>query len=169
MVMIILATISTNTAANIVSPTNDFQNVSAKLIDRRRGVLLTGAVGIVLMAWDLMRVAGLVTGDGLEGRYVGWLLGYSSLLGPVAGIMVADFFIVKKQELDVKALYQSQGVYGGYNLNGIIAWGIPVILAIIGVSQESGLLRGLYDYGWFTGFLIGAVIYYVACKITNQS
>jgi NCS1 family nucleobase:cation symporter-1 len=168
MIMIILATISTNTAANIVSPTNDFQNISAKLIDRRRGVLMTGLVGILLMAWDLMRVAGIVSGDGLEGRYANWLLGYSSLLGPVAGIMIADFFIVKKQELEVTSLYKSQGVHSGYNLNGIIAWGVPVILAILGTFQDQGnLLRGLYDYGWFTGFLIGAVIYVILNRVNK--
>ena len=88
MLLIIIATISTNTASNIVSPTNDFQNIAPKPINQTRGVLITGAVGVLLMGYDLLQKAGVIPpGVSLEQMYSNWLLGYSSLLGPIAGIM----------------------------------------------------------------------------------
>lgn len=96
MLLIIIATLSTNTAANIVSPTNDFQNIAPKLINQTRGVLLTGAVGVLLMGYDLLQKAGIIPpGVSLEQMYSNWLLGYSSLLGPIAGIMAVDYFLIK--------------------------------------------------------------------------
>jgi NCS1 family nucleobase:cation symporter-1 len=107
MAMIILATISTNTAANIVSPTNVFQNIAPRLINENRGVILTGIIGIVLMSWELLKKLGWLDTDvSVESLYSNWLIGYSSLLGPIAGIMIVDYFLIKKQEYDVLALYQ---------------------------------------------------------------
>ena len=94
MLVIILATISTNTAANVVSPTNDFQNVAPRLINQTKGVLLTGAIGILLMCWELLKKMGWLESDvSVESLYSNWLIGYSSLLGPIAGIMIMDYFI----------------------------------------------------------------------------
>jgi len=102
MALIIVATLSTNTAANIVSPTNDFQNIAPKLINRTSAVILTGLVGLVLMGHELLKKLGLIVSDvSLETVYSNWLLGYSSLLGPIAGIMVVDYFITRKQRLDL--------------------------------------------------------------------
>ena len=106
MAMIILATISTNTAANIVSPTNVFQNVAPRYINENRGVIITGVIGILLMAWELLKKLGWIESDvSLESLYSNWLLGYSSLLGPIAGIMVVDYFFTKNQEYDLLSLY----------------------------------------------------------------
>ena len=94
MLMIILATISTNTAANIVSPTNSFQNVAPKYINENKGVIITGIIGIALMSWELLKKLGWLDTDvSLESLYSNWLIGYSSLLGPIAGIMVVDYFL----------------------------------------------------------------------------
>ncbi|MCE8035273.1 MAG: NCS1 family nucleobase:cation symporter-1 [Halomonas sp.] len=160
MVLIIVATISTNTAANIVSPTNDFQNVAPKLVDHTRGVLLTGLVGVLLMGYDLLQKAGVIgAGVSLEQMYSNWLLGYSSLLGPIAGVMAVDYFLIKRQRLDVPSLYQDGRVYPAFNLAGFIAFGVPVSLTLL--SLATGTMYWFYDYGWFTGSLLGAVLYYV--------
>ncbi len=112
MCIIIIATISTNTAANIVSPTNDFQNLAPRFISRRKGVLLTGCVGILLMSWELLKRMGWLQSDvSVDSLYSNWLLGYSSLLGPIAGIMVVDYFIVRKQHYDLPGLYRDTGPY----------------------------------------------------------
>ncbi|MDN5484810.1 MAG: NCS1 family nucleobase:cation symporter-1, partial [Pseudomonas sp.] len=115
MALIIVATLSTNTAANIVSPTNDFQNIAPKLINRTTAVILTGLVGLALMAHELLKKLGLIVSDvSLETVYSNWLLGYSSLLGPIAGIMVVDYFITRRQQLDLAGLYRDD-VYPAWN------------------------------------------------------
>ncbi|MCR3835427.1 cytosine permease, partial [Pseudomonas aeruginosa] len=115
MALIIVATLSTNTAANIVSPTNDFQNIAPKLIGRTRAVWLTGFIGLALMAHELLKKLGWIVSDlSLESVYSNWLLGYSSLLGPIAGIMVVDYFLVRRQRLDLAGLYRDD-VYPAWN------------------------------------------------------
>lgn len=164
MVMIILATISTNTAANIVSPTNVFQNVAPKMINENRGVILTGIIGILLMSWELLKKLGwLETDVSVESLYSNWLLGYSSLLGPIAGIMVVDYFLVKKQSYNVLALYQDNAGYPAWNAAGFIAFLIPVALTGLALAMP-GVLGWFYDYGWFTGSILGGLIYYFVAK-----
>ena len=163
MAMIILATISTNTAANIVSPTNVFQNVAPKLINENRGVILTGIIGIVLMSWELLKKLGwLETDISVESLYSNWLIGYSSLLGPIAGIMIVDYFLVKKQSYDVLALYQDNAGYPAWNVAGFTAFLIPV--ALTGLALKIPLLGWFYTYGWFTGSILGGLIYYIVAK-----
>lgn len=168
MVLIIIATLSTNTAANIVSPTNDFQNIAPKFINQTRGVLLTGAVGVLLMGYDLLQKAGVVSqGVSLEQMYSNWLLGYSSLLGPIAGIMAVDYFLIKKQRLDVPSLYMDHHAYPAVNIAGFIAFGVPVALTLL--SLLTGTMNWFYDYGWFTGSALGAVVYYLASQALATS
>jgi len=163
MVLIIIATISTNTAANIVSPTNDFQNIAPKLINHTRGVLMTGAVGIVLMGWELLKKMGWIVSDvSVESMYTNWLLGYSSLLGPIAGIMIVDYFLIKKQNLDLIALYSSKGDYPAFNAAGLIAFAVPVAITIASLGIDS--LSWFYDYGWFTGAFTGAFVYFLVAS-----
>ena len=160
MVLIIIATLSTNSAANIVSPTNDFQNAAPKLISEKRGVLLTGLIGVLMMSWELMKKMHWIESDvSVEALYSNWLLGYSSLLGPIAGIMIVDYFIINKQELDLVSLYKSGGIYSNVNYYGLTAFFIPVALTIF--SLTTGKLHWFYDYGWFTGSILGGTIYYV--------
>jgi NCS1 family nucleobase:cation symporter-1 len=163
MAMIILATISTNTAANIVSPTNVFQNVAPKLINENRGVILTGIIGIALMSWELLKRLGwLETEISVEGLYSNWLIGYSSLLGPIAGIMIVDYFAIKKQSYDLLALYQDNAGYPAWNKAGFIAFLIPVGLTVIAIT--TGELSWFYTYGWFTGSILGGLIYYFVAR-----
>jgi len=158
MALIIVATLSTNTAANIVSPTNDFQNLAPKLIDRTKAVLLTGLIGLALMAHELLKKLGwLVSELSLESVYSNWLLGYSSLLGPIAGIMVVDYFLIKKQQLDLAGLYRDDH-YPAWNWMGFVAFGVPVALTLL--SLGSSAFSWFYDYGWFTGSLLGGLLYF---------
>ncbi len=160
MLIIILATISTNTAANIVSPTNDFQNVAPKLINQTRGVLLTGAIGVLLMSWELLKKMGWLVSDvSVESLYSNWLIGYSSLLGPIAGIMIVDYFLVRRQHYELAGLYMDGGPYPAWNKPGFIAFLVPVGLTLIAIT--TGWLGWFYDYGWFTGSLLGGMIYYL--------
>ena len=163
MLMIILATISTNTAANIVSPTNSFQNIAPRYISEARGVIITGLIGIVLMSWELLQKLDWIdTNISLESLYSNWLIGYSSLLGPIAGIMVVDYFLVKKQSYDLVALYKDDGGYPAWNKAGIIAFAVPVALTLVAIT--TGKLGWFYTYGWFTGSFLGGLIYYVVAR-----
>jgi len=160
MILIIIATLSTNSAANIVSPTNDFQNVAPKFISEKRGVLLTGLIGVLMMSWELLKKMHWLESDvSVEALYSNWLLGYSSLLGPIAGIMIVDYFVINKQQLDLVSLYKQGGIYDNVNYHGLIAFFIPVALTIF--SLTTGELPWFYNYGWFTGSIFGALIYYV--------
>jgi NCS1 family nucleobase:cation symporter-1 len=160
MFMIILATISTNTAANIVSPTNDFQNVAPKYINQSKGVLLTGLIGVLLMGFELFKKMGWLESDvSLESLYSNWLLGYSSLLGPIAGIMIVDYFLIRKQTYMLADLYRTDGIYPRWNGAGFIAFLVPVGLTVIAITTET--LGWFYDYSWFTGSLLGGLIYYL--------
>jgi NCS1 family nucleobase:cation symporter-1 len=168
MIIIILATISTNTAANIVSPTNDFQNLAPKLISQKRGVLLTGFIGIALMAWELMKRMGWLHSDvSLDSLYSNWLIGYSSLLGPIAGIMVVDYFLVRRQEYDLPALYRTGGSVPAWNAAGFVALAIPVALTLVAIT--TGKLGWFYTYGWFTGSFLGGVIYLLMSRKRSRA
>ncbi len=168
MLIIILATISTNTAANIVSPTNVFQNIAPKHIDETKGVLLTGLIGIVLMSWELLKKLGwLETDVSVEGMYSNWLIGYSSLLGPIAGIMVVDYFAIKKQSYNLLALYKDNAGYPAWNRAGFIAFLVPVGLTVVAIT--TGRLSWFYTYGWFTGSILGGLIYWVAASRQTRS
>lgn len=160
MFVIMLATISTNTAANIVSPTNDFQNVAPRLINQTRGVLLTGVIGILLMSFELMKKLGWLQSDvSVESLYSNWLIGYSSLLGPIAGIMIVDYFVIRRQRYDLAGLYKDDGPYPAWNRSGFVAFFVPVGLTLVAIA--TGWLGWFYDYGWFTGSLLGGMIYYL--------
>ena len=163
MLMIILATISTNTAANIVSPTNVFQNVAPKYINENKGVILTGLIGVLIMAWELLKKLGWLESDvSLDSLYSNWLLGYSSLLGPIAGIMIVDYFLIKGQQYDLLALYQDNAGYPAWNKAGMTAFLIPVGLTLIAIT--TGELSWFYNYGWFTGSILGGLIYYFVAR-----
>ncbi|ANF58478.1 NCS1 family nucleobase:cation symporter-1 [Halotalea alkalilenta] len=166
MILIILATLSTNTAANVVSPTNDLQNLAPRLISRNRAVMLTGLIGLLLMSHELLKRLGVIVSDvSVEAIYSNWLLAYSSLLGPIAGVMVVDYFVVRKQRLDVIGLYRD-GVYPAWNAAGFIAFCIPAGLSLIAIA--TGRLGWFYDYGWFTGSISGGLLYWACDKFSRR-
>jgi NCS1 family nucleobase:cation symporter-1 len=161
--IIFVATISTNAAANILSPANDFQNAFPKKINFKRGVYLTGIIGIALMSWELLRKLGVVQSEtSVESIYSNWLLSYSNLLGPIAGIMICDYFIVKKQQIHLIDIYKVNGVYPKVNRAGMLAFLFPVSLTTFSLLTETNLW--VYKYGWFVGSALGAIIYFFSSK-----
>ncbi len=152
LIAILIATLNTNVAANVVSPSNDFSNLNPKLISFRTGGMITGVAGIVIMPWKLMSD---------YGSYVfGWLVGYSGLLGPIAGIMIADYFVVRKSVLRVDDLYRRGGAYeysGGINWQAVFSLFAGIAVALVGLVVDA--LHPLYSYAWFVGFAVSGGCY----------
>ena len=166
--ILFVATISTNAAANVLSPANDFQNAFPKKINFKRGVYLTGFIGILLMSWELMRKVGLVQSDvSVESIYSNWLLTYSNLLGPIAGIMIMDYFVIKKQQIHLIDIYKVNGVYPKINRAGMLAFLMPVSFTTFCLMTDTNLW--VYKYGWFVGSALGAIIYFVSSRHIFQS
>ncbi len=170
LISILIATLNVNIGANVVSPSNDFSNLAPRYISFRTGGLMTGLLGLAMMPWKLMATFG---------SYIfGWLVGYSGLLGPVAGIMVADYFLLRKRHLDLASLYRRNGVYEyskGINPRAMVALLVGVLLALAGiVLSRLGIgsnwtIAGhhvvrafvlLYDYAWFVGFFFAGAVYF---------
>lgn len=163
MLALCIATLATNIAANVVSPANDFAHLAPKLISFRMGGYITGVIGILMMPWKLVADP--------SGYIFTWLIGYGALLGPIGGILIADYFVIRKRNLDLSALYDKQGEYkfrGGFSLVAIIALvagalpSIPGFLAHIGVFEAGVVpeaLANLYNYAWFVGFGIAFALY----------
>jgi NCS1 family nucleobase:cation symporter-1 len=152
LVTILVATLTTNVAANVVSPSNDFSNLKPSLISFRTGGLITGVIGVCMMPWKLL--------SDFSAYIFGWLVGYSGLLGPVAGVMIADYFILRRTRLKSDDLYRREGAYeydGGVNWRGVIALAAGIAVALLGLVVPP--LRFLYDYSWFVGFATGGGAY----------
>jgi NCS1 family nucleobase:cation symporter-1 len=154
MIALLMATLNVNVAANVVSPANDFSNLSPRLISFRTGGLITCFMGILMQPWKLMAN---------YGSYIfGWLVGYSGFLGPIAGVLICDYFIVRKKILLVGDLYRRGGMYEyrrGFNWHAIVALAAGAGVAFIGLLVQP--LRVLYNYAWFVGFTVSFAIYLV--------
>ncbi len=168
MIAVAISTLATNIAANIVSPANDFANLSPSKISFRTGGFITGILGIVIFPWKLI--------SDPTGYIFTWLIAYSSLLGPIGGIMIADYFFIRSKQLEVYELYSSTGRYAyrnGWNyaaLIGLLAGILPnvpgFLVAIHVISKESVPLwiANLYHYAWFVGFIVSFVVYLILMK-----
>ncbi|MBV9033538.1 MAG: NCS1 family nucleobase:cation symporter-1 [Acidobacteriaceae bacterium] len=155
LVALLIATLNTNVAANVVSPSNDFSNLNPRLISFRTGGLITGMAGLLMMPWKLLA--------DFNSYIFGWLIGYSGLLGPIAGIMITDYFLVRRTKLDVNSLYQRGGLYeyrNGVNWTALIALAAGILIALSGLVVP--FLRPLYDYAWFVGFAAAGTVYRLA-------
>ena len=154
---ILLATLNVNIGANVVSPANDFSNLWPRKISFRIGGVMTCFMGIALMPWKLLA--------DYRTFILGWLGGYAAVLGPVAGIMICDYFIIRRRILLVDSLYLRGGAYeysGGFNWNAVIALTAGAGTALVGLVVPS--LRFLYDYSWFVGFAVAFAAYYGMMK-----
>ncbi len=142
LIAILIATLNVNIGANVVSPSNDFSNLYPRLISFRTGGLITGFLGLAMCPWKL-----LATPD----AYIfGWLVGYSGLLGPVAGIMVCDYFLIRNTELDINSLYHREGAYHytkGINPRAIVALVLGVGLALIGLFVPRRCIFSMTTHG----------------------
>jgi NCS1 family nucleobase:cation symporter-1 len=153
MLALLMATLNVNVAANVVSPANDFSNLSPRRISFRLGGLITCFVGVAMQPWKLMAN---------YGSYIfGWLVGYSGFLGPIAGVMICDYFVVRKKVLLVQDLYQRDGLYEyrrGFNWQAVISLAAGAGVAFIGLFVPQ--LRVLYNYAWFVGFAVSFLVYF---------
>lgn len=162
-----VATISTNLAANVVSPANVFINVAPQKVTFRMGALITAGLGLAMFPWKLLETTG--------GYIFTWLIGYSALLGPIGGILVADYFLLRKTELDLEGLYKHKGPYtyaGGFNPVALgaflvaVAPNVPGFLAAAGfVDSVAPVFSEIYTYAWFVGFFLAGALYLVGMQL----
>ncbi|MBC7909707.1 MAG: NCS1 family nucleobase:cation symporter-1 [Pyrinomonadaceae bacterium] len=158
MFTIVVATLSVNIAANVVSPANDFANAFPRWISFRTGGLITGIVGILMQPWKLLADP--------TGYIFAWLLGYSGGLGSIAGVLVADYWLVRDKKLVLADLYRTRGVYTyalGWNWRAVVATLLGCALAWIGLVVPR--LRPIYDYAWFVGFGTSFIVHLVLMKL----
>ena len=170
MIVIFAAQLSTNMAANVVSPSNDFSNLAPKKISYVMGGLITAVIGVLMMPWQLMSSMG---------AYIfTWLIGYSGLMGAIGGILICDYFLIRKKHLELAELFKTDGLYSygdGFNWRAIISLVVavaPVVPGFLRAATTAGgqvadpnLFDTLYIYAWFVTFGIAFVLYYVLMKL----
>jgi len=153
-IFMIIATLSTNIAANVIAPANAFSNLIPKKINFRVGGIITGIIGIIIAPWWLLN------------EISGFLIFVSGLLGPVLGILIADYYVIRKKELQLAELYKTDGVYSyhnsGFNKAAMISLFIGVLFSLIGYWVPA--LDFLYSLSWFTGFIISFFLYLLLMK-----
>ncbi|MCA9619608.1 MAG: cytosine permease, partial [Myxococcales bacterium] len=165
-----IATLSTNIAANVVSPANAMINVAPQKVTFQIGGYITAGLGIVIFPWKLL--------EDPNGYIFTWLVGVSALLGPVGAILIADYFVVRRTELDLEGLYQKRGPYfyrGGFNLAAIFAFTLSLVPTLPGflhqaklVSEVPAVFDTMYTYAWFVGFLVAGLLYVVFMRLLPQ-
>ncbi len=164
-----VATLSTNVAANIVSPANDLANLAPRKINFRRGAMIAAVIGFVMLPWKIMASAGSYL-------FV-WLLGYCAMLGAVGCIMIADYYILRKRVLVVEDLYRRGGEYeykGGWNPVALVALfagiapNVPGFLTALDVVQAGALWTRIYEWAWFVSFFLAGGIYLAGMKLQNK-
>jgi NCS1 family nucleobase:cation symporter-1 len=150
----VIATLAVNIAANVVSPANDFANAFPRLIDFKTGGLITGLLAILMQPWKLLADP--------SGYIFTWLLGYSGGLGSIAGVLIADYWIVRRRKINLADLYLVNGSYhysGGWNVMAVVSTLAGCALAWGGLILPA--LKPLYDYAWFVGFAASFALYVV--------
>ncbi len=167
LVFLLLATLTTNLAANVVAPANGFSNIAPKRISFKMGGFITAGLGIAIMPWKLLESAGSYL-------FV-WLVGYSSLLGPIAGILIADYFFVRGCRLNTDAFYHRGGDYEyhkGWNLWALLALILGIapslagfLTAIGAISNAPVYLVEIYNYAWFVGAFTSGILYYLFMRL----
>ena len=172
--IVLAAQVTTNMAANVVSPSNDFSNLSPKRISYVRGGLITAVIGILMMPWKLYSDAA---------SYIfTWLIGYSSLMGALGGILIADYWVLRRQQLNVGDLFREQGAYTydrGYNWRAVAALALSILPVIPGFLRaattpggrvaEPNVFDHLYSYAWFLTFGLSFVLYLVMQRSSRSS
>lgn len=169
MVVIFVAQLTTNMAANVVSPSNDFSNLDPKRIGYVTGGLITAVIGILMMPWQLLSSMG---------AYIfTWLIGYSGLMGAIGGILICDYWLIKRRQIELAELYKTDGNYSyadGFNWRAVAALVLaiaPVVPGFLraaatpgGQVADAGFFDTLYTYAWFGTFGLAFVLYYVLMK-----
>src|SRR6185503_10337520 len=166
MFTVVVATLAVNIAANVVSPANDFANACPRWISFRTGGLITGIIGILMQPWKLLKDP--------SGYIFTWLGGYSGGLASIAGVLIIDYWLVRKKQLELGDLYRTRGFYtyaGGWNWRAVVATLIGCAVAWAGpLLARAGLvvplLQMFYDYAWFVGFGFSALSYWLLMKLS---
>jgi NCS1 family nucleobase:cation symporter-1 len=170
LVSLCIATLATNIAANVVSPANDFANLKPSLISFRTGGYITGVIGILIQPWRLVADP--------SGYIFTWLVGYSALLGAIGGVLICDYYVIRRTRLDLVGLYDDKGPYwyaGGYNPKALIALAagilpnLPGFLGTIKAASVPEIWTKLYSYAWFVGFGISFVVYAALTMVAGRS
>lgn len=161
LIVLLIDTLSVNLAANLVGPAYDFSALYPEKISYRSGSYITAAIGLLMMPWKVL--------ESTQGYIFTWLIGYSALLGPIAGILIVDYYWVRRTELDTAQLYRTDGIYSykrGWNRKALLAFvlgvapNIPGFLHAAGALPETAeLFKNIYTYAWFVGMAISALLY----------
>lgn len=157
MITIMVAMLAVNIAANVVSTANDFANLFPNKINFPRGGLIAGVIGLLMMPWKLYEN---------PQRYIyGWLVGYSGSVGSIAGVLIVDYWILRRTKLDLRALYMPDGAYrytNGWNLPAVSATLVGTAVALLGAFWEP--MQPLYDWSWFIGLGLASGIYWTLMR-----
>ncbi|NHZ39885.1 NCS1 family nucleobase:cation symporter-1 ['Massilia aquatica' Holochova et al. 2020] len=168
LIVLLVDTVSVNLAANLVGPAYDFSSLAPRHITYRTGGYITAGIALVMMPWKIL--------ESTEGYIFTWLIGYSALLGPIAGIMIIDYYFIRKTELHIPSLYRDDGAYSygnGWNVAAVVAFVVGVLPNIPGFLNAAfpasfpgvgPVFKTLYTYAWFVGIAISAVVYGVMMK-----
>ena len=163
LIVLLIDTVSVNLAANLVGPAYDFSALNPKRISYKMGGFITVGIAIIMMPWKIL--------ESTQGYIFTWLIGYSALLGPVAGILMVDYYLIRRTQLDVDELYRDHGKYSyssGWNWVAVIAFvagvapNVPGFLnaAFPNTFPNVGVIfKDLYAYAWFIGLFIAGVVY----------
>jgi len=171
LVAICIATLATNIAANVVSPANDFVHLLPKLVSFKTGGWLTGILGLLIQPWNLISEP--------EGYFFMWLIAYSALLGAAGGVLITDYYCIRRTQLNLVDLYKTDGQYwykGGFNpwaVLAITAGILPCIPGFIEVTYRSTMTptfwTDIYHYSWFVSFGIASIVYLYTMTLFDRS
>jgi len=173
LVILLIDTVSVNLAANLVGPAYDFSALNPKLISYKTGGYITAGIALVMMPWKILETT--------QGYIFTWLIGYSALLGPIAGILIIDYYFIRQTKINVPDLYLEHGQYSyqkGWNMAAVIAFAIGVIPNIPGFlnaafpasfPEVSAMLKTIYTYAWFVGLAISGIVYFVLMRNKRAS
>lgn len=173
LVILLIDTVSVNLAANLVGPAYDFSALNPKNISYKTGGYITATIAIVMMPWKIL--------ESTQGYIFTWLIGYSALLGPIAGILIVDYYFIRNTQLDVAQLYKADGKYSytnGWNSAAVIAFVLGVLPNIPGFlnaafpaafPDTSAFFKTIYTYAWFVGIAISALVYGVMMSGKRES
>ena len=165
LVILLIDTVSVNLAANLVGPAYDFSALNPQLISYKTGGYITAGIALVMMPWKILETT--------QGYIFTWLIGYSALLGPIAGILIIDYYFIRKTEINVDDLYQEHGQYyysNGWNIAAVIAFVVGVLPNIPGFLNAAfptsfpvipEMFKTIYTYAWFVGLALSGVVYLV--------
>lgn len=168
LIILLIDTVSVNLAANLVGPAYDFSALNPEKISYKTGGYITAGIALVMMPWKILETT--------QGYIFTWLIGYSALLGPIAGILIIDYYFIRRTRIEVAALYQEQGIYSyqnGWNMAAVAAFILGVLPNIPGFLNAafpasfpdiSEIWKTLYTYAWFLGLTLSGVIYLLLMK-----